>query len=74
MTPTTADPMQRRLFQLMPLLFTVLFLGFPSGLVLYWLTNNVLNIARQAVYNELRKREETRSEAPSEKTRRTAKT
>ncbi len=73
MTPTTADPMQRRLFQLMPLLFTVLFLGFPSGLVLYWLTNNVLNIARQGVYNELRKREEARVEPPSEKPRRPAK-
>ena len=56
MTPTTADPMQRRIFQLMPIFFTVLFLGFPSGLVLYWLVNNVLTIAQQAVYNHLKRR------------------
>ncbi len=51
MTPSVGDPMQRRLFQLMPVLMTFLFLQFPSGLVLYWLTNNVLTIAQQAVYN-----------------------
>jgi YidC/Oxa1 family membrane protein insertase len=51
MMPATGNPMQRRMMMMMPLFFTVLFLGFPSGLVLYWLTNNVLGIARQAVYN-----------------------
>ncbi len=51
MTPSVGDPMQRKLFQLMPVVMTFLFLGFPSGLVLYWLTNNVLTIAQQAVYN-----------------------
>jgi YidC/Oxa1 family membrane protein insertase len=40
LTPSAADPMQRRIFALMPIFFTILFLGFPSGLVLYWLTNN----------------------------------
>jgi YidC/Oxa1 family membrane protein insertase len=53
MTPMTGDPMQRRLFQLMPVVMTIFFLGFPSGLVLYWLTNNVLTIAQQAVYNRV---------------------
>lgn len=53
MTPMAGDPMQRRIFQLMPVFMTVLFLGFPSGLVLYWLTNNVLTIAQQAVYNRV---------------------
>jgi YidC/Oxa1 family membrane protein insertase len=53
MTPMAGDPMQRRLFQLMPVVMTVFFLGFPSGLVLYWLTNNVLTIAQQAVYNRV---------------------
>jgi YidC/Oxa1 family membrane protein insertase len=56
MTPAVGDPMQRRIFQLMPLFFTVLFLGFPSGLVLYWLVNNVLGVARQAVYNQIQAR------------------
>jgi YidC/Oxa1 family membrane protein insertase len=41
---------------LMPLFMTFLFLGFPSGLVLYWLTNNVLTILQQAVYNRMQER------------------
>jgi YidC/Oxa1 family membrane protein insertase len=61
MSPQTGDPMQRRMFQLMPIFMTVLFLGYPSGLVLYWLTNNVLTIIQQGVYNHLRKREEARA-------------
>lgn len=51
LSPQTGDPMQRRMFMLMPLVMTILFVGFPSGLVLYWLTNNVLTILQQAVYN-----------------------
>ena len=54
LTPSAADPMQRRIFALMPIFFTILFLGFPSGLVLYWLTNNVLGIAQQAAYKKFR--------------------
>jgi YidC/Oxa1 family membrane protein insertase len=50
MTPSQADPMQRRLFMLMPIVFTGLFLGFPAGMVLYWLTNNLLAIAQQVGY------------------------
>jgi YidC/Oxa1 family membrane protein insertase len=53
MGPQAGDPMQRRLFQLMPIFMTFLFLGFPSGLVLYWLTNNVLTILQLQVYNRL---------------------
>ncbi len=48
MSPQAGDPMQRRMFELMPIFMTFLFLGFPSGLVLYWLTNNVLTIAAAA--------------------------
>ena len=59
MMPQASDPIQRRLFQLMPVFFTVLFLGFPTGLVLYWLVNNVLSIAQQGVYNALQKRKAT---------------
>jgi YidC/Oxa1 family membrane protein insertase len=55
MGPQTGDPMQRRMFQLMPLVMTFLFLGFPSGLVLYWLTNNVLTILQLQVYNRQQK-------------------
>jgi YidC/Oxa1 family membrane protein insertase len=56
LSPQTGDPMQRRMFMLMPLFMTFLFLGFPSGLVLYWLTNNVLTIAQQWVYNRIQAR------------------
>ncbi|HEX4964898.1 MAG TPA: membrane protein insertase YidC [Thermoanaerobaculia bacterium] len=55
MGPQTGDPMQRRMFQLMPLVMTFLFLGFPSGLVIYWLTNNVLTILQLQVYNRQQK-------------------
>ena len=54
MTPAAGDPMQRRMFALMPIFFTILFLGFPSGLVLYWLTNNVLGIGQQYLYKRMR--------------------
>ena len=47
MTPMMGSPMQQRIFLLMPVFFTVLFLRFPAGLVLYWLVNNVLTIGQQ---------------------------
>lgn len=56
LAPQAGDPMQRRLFLMMPIVFTFLFLPSPSGLVLYWLTNNVLTILQQAVYNRLQGR------------------
>ncbi len=52
MTPTAADPAQAKMFMLMPVMFTFLFLNFPSGLVLYWLVNNVLSIAHQYYLNK----------------------
>lgn len=52
MTPSTMDPMQQKIFLLMPIIFTFLFLSFPSGLVIYWLTNNVLSIAQQYYINK----------------------
>ena len=47
MNPPAADPMQQKIMMFLPLIFTVLFLNFPAGLVLYWLVNNVLSIAQQ---------------------------
>ena len=49
LNPTPPDPMQARVMQLMPIVFTVFFLWFPAGLVLYWVVNNVLSIAQQYV-------------------------
>ena len=47
MNPKPPDPMQAKLMQFMPVAFTLMFLFFPSGLVLYWFTNNLLSIAQQ---------------------------
>lgn len=47
MSPPPAEPMQRKIMMFLPLIFTVVFLNFPAGLVLYWLGNNVLSILQQ---------------------------
>lgn len=47
MTPTMGDPTQAKMMLLMPIVFTVMFINFPSGLVLYWLVQNILGIAQQ---------------------------
>ncbi len=47
MTPSTMDKAQQQIMMFMPIFFTFLFWGFPSGLVLYWLVNNVLTIGQQ---------------------------
>jgi len=51
-TPTTGDPAQRRIFLIMPLIFGFLFKDFPSGLVLYWLVQNILTIVQQMIMNK----------------------
>jgi YidC/Oxa1 family membrane protein insertase len=47
MTPTPGDPSQAKMMMMLPIVFTFLFINFPSGLVLYWLVNNLLSIAQQ---------------------------
>jgi YidC/Oxa1 family membrane protein insertase len=49
LNPAPVDPMQAKVMMLLPFIFTVFFAFFPSGLVLYWVTNNVLSIAQQWV-------------------------
>jgi len=51
MTPTTMDPTQARMMKALPIVFTFMFLNFPSGLVLYWTVNNILTVAQQAIVN-----------------------
>ncbi|MEI6125485.1 MAG: membrane protein insertase YidC, partial [Pseudomonadota bacterium] len=51
MTPSTADPAQAKMMMFMPVIMTVMFLSFPSGLVIYWLVNNVISIAQQLYIN-----------------------
>ena len=52
MTPTTGDPTQAKLMLMMPVVFTFMFINFPAGLVLYWLTNNILSIGQQYLINK----------------------
>ncbi len=51
MTPTSTDPMQQKMMMFMPIVFTFIFWGFPSGLVLYWLVYNVASIGQQYYIN-----------------------
>ena len=51
LNPAPPDPMQAKLMWMMPLIFSVMFFFFPSGLVLYWITNNILSIAQQWMIN-----------------------
>jgi len=47
LNPQPTDPMQAKVMQFLPVLFTALFLFFPAGLVLYWVVNNILSIIQQ---------------------------
>jgi YidC/Oxa1 family membrane protein insertase len=51
LNPVPPDPMQAKMMWFMPLAFSVMFFFFPSGLVLYWITNNILSIAQQWLIN-----------------------
>ena len=51
LNPAPPDPLQAKLMWFMPLIFSVMFFFFPAGLVLYWITNNVLSIAQQWIIN-----------------------
>jgi YidC/Oxa1 family membrane protein insertase len=52
-TPTSVDPMQARMFMMMPIIFTFMFLWFPAGLVIYWLASNMMAIGQQYVTNRI---------------------
>jgi len=52
LNPTPPDPIQARMMWIMPMVFSVMFFFFPAGLVLYWLTNNILSIAQQWYINK----------------------
>jgi len=52
LSPSSLDPTQARMMQFLPVIFTCMFINFPSGLVLYWLINNVLSIAQQYYVNK----------------------
>ncbi len=52
MTPTGGDPSQKKIMLLMPIFLTIFFLNFPSGLVLYWLVQNIIQIGQQHLMNK----------------------
>jgi YidC/Oxa1 family membrane protein insertase len=52
MSPPMSDPMQNKMMMLMPIVFTFMFLNFPSGLVIYWLFNNIISIGQQYYVNK----------------------
>lgn len=52
MTPSTADATQQKIMLIMPVVFTFMFISFPSGLILYWLINNIFGIAQQFYINK----------------------
>ena len=59
LSPAPPDPMQARVMQIMPVVFSAMFMLFPAGLVLYWLTNTLLSILQQWRINTLVARENT---------------
>ena len=52
LSPTPPDPTQARIMKFLPIIFTIFFLWFPAGLVLYWLINNILSIAQQYIITQ----------------------
>ena len=52
LNPQPMDPMQAKIMMIMPVMFTVMFVFFPAGLVLYWITNNILSITQQWAINK----------------------
>jgi YidC/Oxa1 family membrane protein insertase len=66
MTPATGDPRQAQLMMFMPVVFTALFLSFPSGLVVYWTVNNLLTVGHQYWMNRSMKLEEAAIAAAAE--------
>lgn len=59
MTPTSADSSQQKMMLIMPVIMTIFFMNFSSGLVLYWLTNNVLQIGQQYIMNRIRQNQKS---------------
>ncbi|MEM8962050.1 MAG: membrane protein insertase YidC [Acidobacteriota bacterium] len=65
MTPPPPDPMQRRMMQMMPIMFGLFAIAFPAGLVLYWMTNNLLSMVQTSIYMRSRNRQKAAESANS---------
>jgi YidC/Oxa1 family membrane protein insertase len=64
MTPSTADPAQKKIFMAMPLFMGIFFKDMPSGLVLYWFFSNLLSIAQQVIINRIASKDEPVAQKP----------
>ena len=73
LAPQAGDPQQQRLMRMMPLIFGIMFLGFPSGLVLYWLANNVITIIQQEITLHIIGERKRGGGGPKKKTRKDGK-
>ncbi len=69
LNPQVGDPVQIKVMQIMPVIFTVFFAFFPSGLVLYWVTNTLLSIAQQWQINKVVEREAKEQKGGKKKTK-----
>ena len=67
LNPAPADPVQAKVMQIMPIMFTGFFAFFPSGLVLYWVTNTLLSIAQQWYVNKVVAEEQKQSKGKHKK-------
>lgn len=67
MTPSAADPSQARMMLIMPVVMTVFFLNFQSGLVLYWLVSNLLQIGQQAIMNRMMAKKKSENDGKRKK-------
>ena len=63
LTPMSGDPMQRRMMQLFPWMFTIFSLSFPAGLVLYWTVNNIVTIGQTMAFLRLKKNDDQKGKA-----------
>ncbi len=63
LAPQAMDPRQQKIMMFLPLVFTIMFLNFPSGLVLYWTTNNILTIIQQLIDSKILQAKEQKRHA-----------
>jgi YidC/Oxa1 family membrane protein insertase len=69
-TPSNfTDPLQEKIFKFFPIIMTVFFIYFPSGLVLYWLVNNLFTIAQQYFINHMYAKQKEAAIASHKKTK-----
>ncbi len=67
LNPPAPDPMQQKIMMFLPVIFTFVFLNFPAGLVLYWITNNTVSILQQWFITRQVEKQENKDRGHSKK-------